>query len=62
MVLRYPNGQPYYKNAMSLKPPKSISLCLVINGIFWMRFEEAINESNDTSLIYIILWNTGLIL
>ncbi|MCZ4369136.1 Holliday junction resolvase RecU [Enterococcus lactis] len=46
MVLRYPNGQPYYKNASPVEKfkKKKTNHRIRQSG---MRFEEAINESNE---------------
>ncbi|MGG5358449.1 MULTISPECIES: Holliday junction resolvase RecU [unclassified Enterococcus] len=47
MVLRYPNGQPYTNNASSAKKIQGKTKPVVEFGNRGMRFEEAINESNQ---------------
>ena len=46
MVLRYPNGQPYYKNASPVEKIQEKRNQITEFGNRGMRFEEAINESN----------------
>lgn len=46
MVLRYPNGQPYYKNASPVEKIQEKRKQITEFGNRGMRFEEAINESN----------------
>ncbi|MFV0560548.1 MAG: Holliday junction resolvase RecU [Enterococcus sp.] len=47
MVLRYPNGQPYLHNASSTKKTQGKKKQPIEFGNRGMRFEDAINESND---------------
>lgn len=47
MVLRYPNGQPYYKNASPVEKIQEKRKQITEFGNRGMRFEEAINESNE---------------
>ncbi|WP_165006673.1 MULTISPECIES: Holliday junction resolvase RecU [unclassified Enterococcus] len=47
MVLRYPNGQPYYKDASPNKKIQGKRQPSVEFGNRGMCFEEAINESNE---------------
>ena len=46
MVLRYPNGQPYYKNASPVEKIQEKRNQITEFGNRGMHFEEAINESN----------------
>ena len=47
MVLRYPNGQPYHKNASLEEKIQEKRKAPIEFGNRGMRFEEAINESNE---------------
>ena len=47
MVLRYPNGQPYHKNASLEEKIQEKRKAPIEFGKRGMRFEEAINESNE---------------
>ena len=47
MVLRYPNGQPYYKNASPVEKIQEKRNQITEFGNRGMHFEEAINESNN---------------
>lgn len=51
MVLRYPNGQPYHKNASLKEKIQEKRETPIEFGNRGMRFEEAINESNNYYLM-----------
>ncbi len=52
MVLRYPNGQPYHKNASLKEKVQEKRESAIEFGNRGMRFEEAINESNQYYLAH----------
>ena len=49
MVLRYPNGQPYYKNASPVEKIQEKRNQITEFGNRGMRFEEAINDFTQAS-------------